>query len=471
MEMRVLLALPPDSHECEIYKVTGIRAPPLGLGYVASVLESLGHKVTIIDSPTLRISTKEFMVKVKEFKPDIIGLSIQTPLAPKAYRTAKLLKEELNDIVIIAGGIHPTFLYKEALSNGIDIVVRGEGEETIRELVEVIEKYGSSEEVLKKVRGIAFKNKEGKVITTQLRNYILDLDKVPSPARHLLPMDKYTLFNKSIRVAHVMASRGCPYGCIFCSTSYFWGRRIRFRSALNVVNEVEEIVDKYKAKYIVFTDDELVSNRRFTHEFIREIRERGLDIVFTAGARVDHVNKDYLKFLYDNGCVALYFGVESASQETLNKVGKGITIDQVRRVFRWVKELRGFATGSFMLGFPWERVEDLESTIKFAIELDPSYAQFTIVTPYPGTPLYNFAKENNLIVDTDWEHYTTLKPVMRGFHLDPQTIYRYLKKAYYKFYLRLGFLWRELKEGRFHELIRILLKELGSYVFEKLLIR
>ena len=471
MAMRILLALPPESHECEIYRITGIKAPPLGLGYIASILESLGHKVTIVDSPTLNISVKDFIHKVKEFRPDIIGLSIQTPLAPKAYKTARMLKEKFNDVIIIAGGVHPTFMYKEALSNNIDIVVRGEGEETIKELIEVIDKYGYNGEMLRKVKGIAFKDKENRIVVTPPRDYIENLDKLPFPARHLLPMEKYTLFNKPINIAHVMASRGCPYGCIFCSTSYFWGRRIRFRNAINVVREIEEVVDKYKAKYIVFTDDELVSNRKFIYEFIKEIRERGLDITFTAGARVDHVDKEYLKFLYNNGCVALYFGVESASQETLDRIGKKITIDQIRKVFEWIKEIKGFATGSFILGFPWEKVEDLENTIRFAIELDPDYAQFTVATPYPGTPLYAFAKESNLIVDTNWEHYTTIKPVMRGFYLDIKTIHRYLKKAYYKFYLRAGFLWRELKAGRLSEIIRIIVRDLGSYILEKILKR
>ena len=306
MAMRILLALPPESHECEIYRITGIKAPPLGLGYIASILESLGHKVTIVDSPTLNISVKDFIHKVKEFRPDIIGLSIQTPLAPKAYKTAGILKEEFNDIIIIAGGVHPTFMYKEALSNNIDIVVRGEGEETIKELIEIIDKYGYNGEMLKKVKRKAFKDKENRIVVTPPREYIENLGKLPFPARHLLPMEKYTLFNKPINIAHVMASRGCPYGCIFCSTSYFWGRRLRLRSAKNVANEIEHVVDKYRAKYIVFADDELTTSRKFVYELIDEIKKRKLDIVFTCGARVDHMDREFMKFLlYDLYAFAL----------------------------------------------------------------------------------------------------------------------------------------------------------------------
>jgi len=466
--VKVLLALPPDVHRCEVYRVIGMNAPPLGLAYIAAILEAHGHKVSIIDSPTLKVDTKTFIHKVKEFKPDVIGLSIQTPLAPKAYNIAKVIKKESKDIIIIAGGPHPTYMYEEALNNGIDIVVRGEGEITTAELLDVLEKYGLSRDKLRKVQGIAFKDRDNRVIVTPPRRLITDLDSLPPPARHLLPVEKYTLFNKPIKAIHVMASRGCPYGCIFCITSYFWGRKVRFRSARKVVDEIEGHVYRQGARYVIFTDDELVMNRKFIYEFIKEVKERKLDIVFTCGARVDHVDKDYLKYLYDNGCIMLYFGVESGSQDTLDKIGKGITIDQSIRVFKWIKELKGHATASFILGFPWETVEDLEKTINFAIKLDPSYAQFTVATPYPGTPLYYFAIKNNLIVHRNWEHYTTLTPVMKGFYLDINTIKRYLKQAYRKFYLRWKFIMQELKSHKIIDIMTILLKESLAMISEKL---
>ncbi|RLG83475.1 MAG: B12-binding domain-containing radical SAM protein, partial [Thermoprotei archaeon] len=326
--MRVLLTLPPDIHDLEIYRVTGMNAPPLGLAWIASVLELHGHKVGILDTATLRLSLSNFLTKVREFKPDIIGISLQTPTAPKGYKVISILKEEFPDIPIVVGGIHPTFMYEEALNNGADVVVRFEGEYTTLKLVDKIERYGLKDEVLRSVDGIAFKSRDGKVILTGPRPLIHDLDELPPPARHLLPMDRYTLFNKPIRVAHVMASRGCPYGCSYCTTSYFWGRRIRFRSAVNVANEIEDIIEKYGAKIIVFTDDELTVNRRFMYDLINELKSRGLDVSFACGSRVDHVDRNYLKFLYENGCSALYFGVESASQETLDKIGKRIKLEQ-----------------------------------------------------------------------------------------------------------------------------------------------
>ncbi len=461
--MKILLSLPPGVHKLEIYRITGMKAPPLGLASIAALLEQNGYKVKIIDSPTLEIESDEWLKEVKSWSPDVVGLSLLTPLAPKGYEAIKLLKEERPDIPVIVGGPHPSFMYEEAISNGADIVVRGEGEITTLELIKTIEKKGLDSDSLKNIKGIAFR-KNGKIIATPPRPIIRNLDELPWPARHLLPMDRYTLFGKPIRVAHIMASRGCPYGCIYCTTSYFWGRMVRFRSAKNVAEEIEYLVDKYHAKYIAFADDELAINKRFVREFVREMKERGLDLPFACGARVDHVDKEFMKFLFENNCVTIYFGVESASQKTLDRIGKRITLEQIEKAFQWKKELGGFAVGSFILGFPWETLDDMKKTVEFAIRLDPDYAQFTALTPYPGTPLFEYAKRHNLIEDWNWEHYTTIRPVMRGFNFTREQLGKMVTYAYRKFYLRLSFISRELRRGRLKDLLGILAREATRYL-------
>ena len=464
--VRVLLATPPDIHNLEIYKITGMNAPPLGLAWIAAVLEEHGHKVRIIDTPTLKMGLRDFISEVRSWSPDLVGISLQTPTAPKGYRAIARLKEEVPDVPIVVGGTHPTYMYEEALNHGANVVVLGEGEYTALELVNTIESWGMDPEHLRRVNGIAFRSRDGGVAVTEPRTPIHDLDELPWPARHLLPMDKYTLFGKPVRIAHVMASRGCPYGCIYCITSYFWGRRLRFRSPRNVAEEIEHIHSKYGVSYIVFTDDELTVNRKFVYGLVSELRSRGLDIRFACGSRVDHVDKEYLRFLYSNGCSALYFGVESASQETLDRIGKGIRVEQAVKVFRWVKEVGGFAAGSFILGFPWETVDDMKETVEFAVRLDPSYAQFTALTPYPGTPLFEYAVKNGLITDRDWEHYTTIRPIMRGFHFTVEQLGRMIKYAYRRFYLRLSFILRELRAGRLKDLASILMSEAAKVLAE-----
>ncbi len=445
--------MPPDTHRLEIYRVAGIRAPPLGLAYLASALMREGHEVAIIDSPTLELSLREFLDKVREFKPDVVGISVSTPLAPKAYETAKRIKEQFPDLIIVGGGPHATYMYEEALSNGIDIVVRFEGEVTTVELVKTLERFGKDPEALRKVKGIAFADRDGKIVVTEDRGFVENLDSIPFPAWHLLPMDRYTVLGKSIRVAHVIASRGCPYGCIFCLTSYYWGRRIRYRSPQNVAEEIQILVEKYGAKHIVFSDDNFAFSRRFVYELMDELQKRGIDVPFSCGARVDSLDKKFLEFLVRKGCTALYIGVESGSQETLDRIGKRITLDQCRRVVEWTRELNLFTMASFVIGFPWETVDDVRKTIEFAVKLDPSYAQFTVATPYPGTPLFDYAVKNDLIVDWNWEHYTTVRPVMKGHYLDTKAIGRLLKEAYRRFYLRYKFLRRELASGRLRQLL------------------
>ncbi len=321
---------------------------------------------------------------------------------------------------------------------------------------------------LRKVAGIVFRDKHGNIVATREGPLIYNLDELPWPARHLLPMDKYTLFGKKIRVAHIMASRGCPYGCIYCTTSYYWGRRIRYRSPKNVAEEIEFLVDKYKVEHIVFTDDELTANRRFVYGLIEEMKKRGLDIGFACGARINHMDKDFMKFLYNNGCVALYFGVESGTQRILDKIGKMISLDQVRRVFRWKREIGGFATASFILGFPWETINDMKRTVDFAIDIDPDYAQFTVLTPYPGTPLFDYAMRYGLIEDWNWEHYTTLTPVMRGFKFTREQVAKMLKYAYRRFFIRSAFILRELRAGRLKDILGIIAREAVSVLADKL---
>ncbi len=466
--MKVLLTLPPSIHNLEIYKITGLTAPPLGLAYIAAVLEREGHRVKILDTPTLKMDLDEWVQTVKSWSPDVIGFSILTPTAPKAYVAARRIKEELGDVILVAGGQHPTYMWSETLDNGFDIIVRGEGEITTRELIETIDKHGMDPMELRKVAGIVFHDKHGGIVATEERPLIHNLDELPWPARHLLPMDRYTLFGKKIQVAHIMASRGCPYGCIYCTTSYYWGRRIRYRSPENVAEEIEFLVNKYKVKHVVFTDDELTANRRFVYGLIEEMKKRGLDIGFACGARINHMDKNFMKFLYDNGCVALYFGVESGAQRILDKIGKMLTLDQVRRVFRWKKEIGGFATASFIVGFPWETIDDMKMTVDFAIEIDPDYAQFTVLTPYPGTPLFDYAMRYGLIEDWNWEHYTTLRPVMRGFKFTREQVAKMLKYAYRKFFIRSAFILRELRAGRLKDILGIIAREAISVLADKL---
>jgi magnesium-protoporphyrin IX monomethyl ester (oxidative) cyclase len=448
---KILLAVPPGCDKLEVYQVMGLRAPPLGLAWIASVLERRGHEVKIVDSPTLGLSIGDFVKIVESWSPDVVGLSSLTPTIRLAYKAAKAVKAVDKDIKVVVGGVHATFMWREVLEECpyVDYVVLGEGEETMSQLIEALEKEAKP----RGISGIALRNESGEAVMTGPWRPV-DLERLPPPARHLLPMDRYTVFDKPVRVVHIMASRGCPYGCIFCATSYYFGRRVRFRRVEQVLDEMAECIDKYKTKTFAFTDDELTINGRWFDSFLKGLRERGLDIRWTCGSRVDSVDERLLARMFSSGCTTIYFGVESGSQETIDKIGKRIDLRQAEKVFEAIRKVGGSAVATFILGFPWETVDDMKKTIKFALKLDPDYAQFTYATPYPGTPLYEMAKEHDLIVDHDWSHYTTVRPVMRGFHFGIEEVEALFKEAYTKFYVRLKFLARQIRLGLFKDFLK-----------------
>ena len=471
--MRVLLLVPPGLERLEIYQSIGLKAPPLGLAYIASILEHSGYKVRIIDSPTLNLDLKRVVLEVKMFKPDIVGLTALTPTVYNAYKIAKYVKAIDRSIPIVIGGPHATFMYKEVLNESlnIDVVVVGEGEYIFLELLDVIGKYGLNSNFLKSIRGIAFRG-NGNIYFTGYRGLITNLDSLPPPARHLLPMDRYTVFDKPVRVAHVIASRGCPYGCIYCSTSYFMGRFYRIRSVNSVLDEIEDLVYRYRVRNIVFVDDELTIIRKWVINFLKGLRERGLDICFTCGSRVDHVDRELISKMYSQGCSIIYFGVESANQKTLDRIGKKITIQQIVNAFKLIREVKGESAGSFILGLPWETIEDMRRTIAFALKLNPSYAQFTVATPYPGTPLYELTLRDNLIEDRDWSHYTTLIPVIKGYSFTREQVSKLLVQAYILFYFNPKRLLKEVESGRFKlttEMIMRTLKPRHLQILETLI--
>lgn len=463
--MNIVLVSSPGLRRLEIYQSIGVRAPPLGLAYIAAVLEREGHKVSIIDAPTLELSTKETVREILSRNPDLVGISAVTPTVKGGYAIANMIKEEDPDIPVVMGGPHVSFMFEEALANGADYVVIGEGEETTRELVAFLEKGRGD---IKGIRGLAYLDGEGYVRVNQPRPLIKNIDELPEPARHLLPMDKYTLFDKPIKIIHIMASRGCPYGCIYCTTSYFWGRRYRVRSVQKVVDEIEKAMEKYKTNIVVFSDDELTLIRKWVYALVDEIKARGLDITFTCGSRVSSINPGMLRKLKSVGCTTIYYGVESYKDEDIEKIGKRIKIEQVINAIKWTREAGIESAGSFILGFPWQTVEDMKNTVRFAKKLGVDYAQFTVATPYPGTPLYYQAVKDNLIEITDWDYYTTIYPVMRGYHFERKALFKLLSWAYRSFYLRPSFILHQIRRGRFKTMWDIASRAIKGYVKGKI---
>ncbi len=276
----------------------------------------------------------------------------------------------------------------------------------------------------------------GNIKSTPERPLIKDLDSLPFPARHLVPFESYAASKE--QTGGIITSRGCVYSCNYCSSSLIMGKKFRSRSPDNVVDEIEELIDKYQIRDFGFMDDTFMLNKKRAHDIADEIKTRGLDVSFVASSRVDRVDSGLLQNLKSSGMKTIYYGVESGSQRILDLMKKGITLKNAEDAVKTAKNAGLEVLTSFIIGYPGETKEDINKTIDFSIKLEPDYSQYSILTPFPGTPIYNELKEKNLIDNEDWEEYTVLKPLLKydQMGLTKKMVERKLATAYLKFYTR-----------------------------------
>jgi radical SAM superfamily enzyme YgiQ (UPF0313 family) len=449
--MKVILVNPP-APQVESCSLLGITVPPLGLAYLAAVLEKSGHLVKIIDAPVLKASLPQIERELERSQPDIIGVTSTTPTIYEALSVIRIAKKTCPNAVTVLGGPHASFLAVETLKEcrELDVVCKGEGEKTMLELAHAVEQ----KESLSNVKGIVLRSGES-IIETAPQPWIKDLDSLPFPARHLLPMDKYTILGKKSTIGNIISSRGCPFHCTFCESSLLFGRVFRARSPKNVVDEMEQLINQYRPKTIEFSDDLFTLNMKRTETICDEIKRRGLDISWACSSRVDTVSRSLLRKMKRAGCILIYYGVESGSQRVLNLMKKHIKIEQIVRAIKWTKEAGIETLASFIIGFPGETRKDIEETIAFAKSLDVDYAQFSFATPYPGTELYRMAKEKGLLLTEDWSQYTAGKPIIAVDSSTKDDLTKLLRKAYQKFYLSPKLLLRHLSKCRFSFLFKV----------------
>ena len=447
--MKVMLINPPDT--ASKYKFIGLVAPPLGIGYIAAVLEENDIEVKIIDGAALEMSWEEYEEEVYKYSPDIIGITAVTPAISQALKAAKIAKESCPDSHVVLGGYHPTFTYKELLKNDfIDLIILGEGEYTMLELARAVEN-GTD---LREVKGIATSE-----FITPARPIIEDLDELPFPARHLLPMDKYKILNMKLTTGTLISGRGCPHRCSFCSSAAMHGHNLRMRSAGNIVDEMEHLINDHDAEMIAFMDDTFTINRKRVEEVCNEIKERDLDFYWGATARADTLSENILKKMRDSGCITLFVGVESADQQNLDNLNKKVSIDRIKKTFELTRQLNVRTIASAVLGMPGDTRQSIEKTINFVKNLNPSYAIFSLATPYPGTDFYVNASKQNLIKVNDWSKYTLLIPVLETVDCSLDELKSLQKKAFKDFYLRPSYIIRQAWMDGF-----VIIKTVGAMI-------
>jgi radical SAM superfamily enzyme YgiQ (UPF0313 family) len=414
--------------------------PPLGLAYIASVLETAGHQVKIFDNCASNLTSDEFRQKISEFSPVLAGITAMTPTLFGALESARIAKQA--GAVTVLGGPQLSIYPKETVAYpDVDYGISGEGEYAMLELVNVLEK----KTLPQTVRGLIYKH-DGKVLVNAPA-IVEDLDALPLPAYHLLPMKKYNSIIGSYPTSTIISSRGCPYRCHFCFKQPS-DKKIRFRSAKKIVEEMDYLVKQFKVKEIMFYDDVMTFSRQHVSDICQEILSRNLKIKWEAPARVDNADQGLLELMHQAGCVRLRYGVESADEGILELMNKKINLTQIKETFK-LTQMAGIETFAyFMIGYAHETAATIKKTIFFALKLNPDWAMFTMVTPYPATPLYELALKEGVLKNDYWRDFTLGNQKDKRVPYFVSNVAVRTEEAYRRFYFRLGFIIKRLTRLR-----------------------
>ena len=442
--MKVLFVNPPQT--ASKYKFMGVIAPPLGIAYMAGVLQENNIDVEILDASAEDMDFKDVEKELLKRKPDLVALTALTPTIGRALETAQVVKETLPDSIVVMGGYHPTFNFIETLEDeNVDIVIRGEGEYIMLNLVQALENQSS----LHDVKGIVFEDKNSKeIVVNPEAPLIQDLDELPFPALNLLPMKKYRLLDMDTHMTTMITTRGCPMQCSFCSSAAMHGKKIRERSVENIVDEIEYLKTNYDIDTIAFMDDTFTLKKRKVMAICDEILKRNIEIMWGCTSRVDTLDEKLLKKMKEAGCITIFIGVESADQQQLDNMCKNTTIAKIENAFKIAHKLKIRTIASVALGMPGDTKEIMNKTVKFVHKLKPNYAIYSLATPYPGTRFYKEAFEKNLIKIKDWSKYTLIHPILETIDCSLNDMRKIQAKAFMKFYLRPHYIIRQfLQDG------------------------
>jgi len=430
---------------------------PIGLAYLASVLEEDNHQVTVIDCPTLDIDHSKLKSKLEELEPDLVGITAMTPTIGSALICAEKAKEACQKSLVILGGPHATFMDKEILSEtpNVDIVVRGEGEQTIREIAHALE----GKMKMREIRGISIrKNRE--IFQTPDRKPIENLESLPHPSYKHFPLEKYRVFGR--KIMPIITSRGCPFQCSFCVTSRLFGKSVRMRSSNHVVNELEWLKAEFGAEAYSFFDDTFTFDIDRARKICEEMKRRKIDLPWDCQTRADRISRELLASMKKANCEVITIGVESASSTVLKSIGKRVSPEQNRKAIEMIKEAGISVVVSLIIGYPGETLEDIRHTLDFVYKAKPDDVYVCIATPYPGTKLYNLIKEKGWKMSPDWSQYDTLNPVFENPLIPGEKLLEIREKFYHKFYSPLYVL-RQMFKGGFYN--RILARVALNHIF------
>lgn len=411
--------------------------PLLNIAYLAAVLRKEGHNIKIVDAtaPFKQINASQIDEIVQSFKPDFVGVTLTIQHLTDTYEYLRKFRKTHNTVPLIVGGPHASALPDEIIrQEAADIVVFGEGELTLIELLD----YFNGLKSLDKINGLCFK-KDGEIITNPKRELIEDINTIPFPDFDDFPIRNYTGsddVNSNPIFWSIFSGRGCPYNCAFCSSHHVFGRRVRLRTAQNVFDEIQGLVNKYGVKIITFQDDEILCSKKRFYEFCDLIEGSGLKLKWSIRTRIDSIDKDILKRCLQVGMSRISFGVESTNDDTLTKIRKQYTVRKIQEQFKIIEEAK-FPYISFnnIIGFPWEKEEHFKKSLEEIRKIPKSIKFFTVAVtpiPFPRTDLYD---ENHARFGfTEWWLKPEMHPIREKFKNTP--VFMYFLSTFFAIYAK-----------------------------------
>ena len=432
---------------------------PLGLATLAAYARQSGHHPTIIDVAAERLSADDVVERLAILRPALVGITATTVVMPRATEIAVRLQARLPEILVVLGGKHISVIPEDVYEQPqpvFDVAVIGEGEETLLELMRALERQGSKQALLadpdglEQIRGIAFQ-RDGRMVRTPPRPLIQALDDLPFPARDLLPMHRYQPVGNRYRrlpAVSIVAIRGCPYPCTFCSEAR---TTVRFTKPARVVAEIEHVIEQYGAREITFWDDTITLNKKWVHELCDLIIEKRLDISWSCFAVIKTITPELLAKMKAAGCWNIFYGIETPDEGLKKQIRsqKFDSNDHVREVIRQTRAAGLEVRAAFLIGLPGETPDLAMKTLRMAIELEPDYAQWNYTVPYPRTELWNEMGEHGRLLARHWGEFSNWYPSYLPFaYRSAEELVRIRSHILRRFYLRPRYIWGRLTKIR-----------------------
>lgn len=467
--MKILLLIPPTdlAKSYGWLKKFSNPQPSIGTAYIAAVLRQHGYEAKVVDAYVNEYTPSNLIDIIETYSPDVLGISVLTPTAEIVYEISRNIRNKFPKIRMVMGNMHASLFADEILSkNYADFVIHSEGELTMLELIKTIENNGNLEGIL----GVSFK-KNGIVVHNPSRPHIEDLDRLPFPAWDLFPLERYstdprTEVKSGAVEMQILASRGCPNQCTFCSsrTERSLGSKYRMRDPNSIVDEMIYMYERYGSEIFSFMDLAFPLVREHAIEVCNELIKRRFNkkLRWMTECRVKPLDINLLTLMKKAGCVRICFGIESGNNRILKALRKNFTVEDVKSAVKMAHKAGLTIDGMFMIGLPGETEKMINETISFAIGLNLRYAIFNIFVPYPGCELYDNLKAENKIHYKSWSDFTSYSaysggvPVYAPDGLSKEKVMGLQKKAMRRFYLRPRFI--------INELINFKIDKIGHYI-------